>query len=98
MAEGMLENINPLTTFHYCRYFVLRTNSILMCPNGVLLSEHYYHIYVTASQIEAGKIKLTYGSELNAFVKLSFGFHTVQLFLILHSVLSDDKWMMQFLT
>ena len=92
MAQGMLENINPLTAFYCCRYFVLRTNSIFMCANGVLLSEHYYHIYVTAPQIEVGKIKLRYGSELNAFVKLSFGFHTVQLFLILHSVLSNDKW------
>ena len=72
--------VNPLTAFHYFRYFILRTNSIFMCPNAVLLSEHHYDIYVIASQIVIDFVKFT-----NI---LSFWFHTVQLFLILYSVLT----------
>ena len=39
--------INPLMAFHCFRSFVLMTNSIIMCPNAVLLWEHHYDMYVT---------------------------------------------------
>ena len=44
VRDQYLNLINPLTAFHCFRYFVLMTNSIFMCPNAVLLSEHYYDI------------------------------------------------------